>query len=241
MATVDKPSGLPRLMAIGEDGFGRARPAGALRGIAGTRPPEPPGGRPATCCGAPSILPPNSTARRSANRASRTFLIRSRWRTSWRICGWTSPRSAPPCCTTSSKTRACRLSVIADEFGARRGAPGGRRNQDQPPRTGFSGSPPGRERAQDASGHGHRCSRGPGEAGRPPAQHAHIGISVAAKSRSASRAKRWTSTLPSPTGLGMGAIRGDLEDLAFQLSRASPPMPNCKRPYRHAARNLRHS
>ncbi len=57
----------------------------------------------------------------------------------------------------------------------------GGHHQNQPPRLARSGSAPGRERPQDASGHGQRCSGRGGEAGRPPAQHAHAELSGSGK------------------------------------------------------------
>ena len=64
---------------------------------------------------------------------------------------------------------------------------------------------PGREPAQDVPGHDRRHRRGPDQAGRPPAQHAHARRTCRARSRCGSRSRRWRSTRRSRTGSASGS------------------------------------
>ena len=75
----------------------------------------------------------------------------------------------------------------------------GRRHQAEQARFLLRRGPPGRELPQDAAGHGRRHPRHHGEAGRPPAQHAHARVPQPGDAASASRARPSKSTRPSPT------------------------------------------
>ena len=76
---------------------------------------------------------------------------------------------------------------------------------------------PGREPAQVHPGHLQGRARPAGEAGRPPAQHAHAAASSSSRpSASASPARRWTSTPRWPAPSACTASATELEELAFE-------------------------
>ena len=90
-----------------------------------------------------------------------------------------------------------------------------RRHQDQPDPVHLQGRKTGRELPQNASRHDRRYSRHHGEVRRPPAQHANARISFRPTAVKPSPARPWRSMRPLANRLGMGKIRGELEDLAF--------------------------
>ena len=74
----------------------------------------------------------------------------------------------------------------------------------------------GGERPQDAARHGQGYPRDPGEAGRPAAQHADAGVARSHDRQVRIAQETMEIYAPIAHRLGMGKIRGELEDLAFQ-------------------------
>ena len=100
----------------------------------------------------------------------------------------------------------CRGGYAGDQRGDWRAIrrPGGAhcrgRDQDRQDPVCQPRGPAGRERAQDAAGHGERRARGADQAGRPAAQHAHAGAPASRIGRRRLRARRWIFTRRWRTG-----------------------------------------
>jgi (p)ppGpp synthase/HD superfamily hydrolase len=96
-----------------------------------------------------------------------------------------------------------------------RGRTGRRGQQADPDELRDQGRSPGRKLPENGHGHGPRHSRDPGQAGRPPAQHAHAGSAVRRKRR---RIAKETLEIYAPIAnrLGMHTVRVEFEDLGFK-------------------------
>ena len=104
----------------------------------------------------------------------------------------------------------CRRALRAGSGSHRR-----RRYQDQPDPLHLQGREAGREFPQDASRDDRRHPRHHGEVCRPPAQHADARNTCPRDRREAIARETMDIYAPLANRLGMGKIRGELEDLAF--------------------------
>ena len=162
--------------------------------------------------------PPSSTARSCASPAIPTFRIPWKSRTSSRTCA--GHHDALRRAAARRRRRHASFHVAHRRALRRRTSPARRRrHEDQPPGPAGSRGAPGRKRPQDASGHGQRRSRRGGEACRPPAQHAHAGISCRRKAAAhRPRNARYLRAHRAPPGHGLDPRR--TRRSGVQLSRA---------------------
>ena len=152
---------------------------------------------------------------RPAIQASRTWCIRSWWRTSWRTCAWTWWAWRRGCCTTSSKTPASPSSRCARNSARKWRAA----SMASPSSASWTFSRPKSARPKASA----RCCwpwwriSASSSSSWPTASTTcgHWGYLNAERRE---RIARETIEIYAPIAhrLGMGKVRGELEDLAFQ-------------------------